>query len=174
MIPLFSSRDVRQGLLDLVIAEKMDDLAMESMEFVAKVDDWFLLSFYGGALFMFAGALVRRAVSSLMRVLLLALAILFVGVGVFVDNRAYIVIGTELHEKDLFGTRPFRDLNRVTSVRPSDNPRASKAASLDRLRVEGDDGSVVFIAVEDKPAFLRALAESSRLVIDGDGLAQGP
>ena len=26
MIPLFSSRDVWQGLLDLVIAEKMDDL----------------------------------------------------------------------------------------------------------------------------------------------------
>ena len=143
------------------------------MEFAAKVDIWFLLSFYVGALFMFAGALIRGGVSSCMRVLLLVLAILFVCVGVFVDNRAYIVSGTELHEKDLFGTRPFGDLNRVMSVRPSNNPRASKAASLDRLRVEGDDGSVVFIAVEDKPAFLRALAESSRLVPDGDGLVRG-
>ncbi|MDH3202082.1 MAG: PH domain-containing protein [Myxococcales bacterium] len=144
------------------------------MEFAAKVDTWFLLSFYGGALFMFAGALLRRGVPGFMKVLLLVLAILFVCVGVFVDNRAYIVAGTELHEKDLFGSRPFRDLNRVTSVRPSNNPRASKAASLDRLRVEGDDGSVVFIAVEDKPAFLKALAENSRLVPDGDGLVRGP
>ncbi|MDH3655282.1 MAG: PH domain-containing protein [Myxococcales bacterium] len=152
----------------------MDDLEMESMEFAAKVDNWFLLSFYGGALFMFAGALLRSGVSRFMRVLLLVLAMLFVGVGVFLDNRAYIIVGTELHEKDLFGTRLFRDLNRVTSVRPSDNPRASKAASLDRLRVEADDRSVVYIAVEEKSAFLRALAESSRLVIDGDGLVQGP
>ena len=144
------------------------------MEFAAKVDTWFLLSFYGGGLLMFAGAFVRRGVPSLMRVLLLVLAMMFVGVAVFVDNRAYIVDGTALHEKDLFGTRPFRDLSRVRSVRPSNNPRGSKAASLDRLRIEGDDGSVVFIAVEDKPAFLSALAEHSRLVPDGDGLVQGP
>jgi len=38
-----------------------------------------------------------------MRVPLLVLAIVFVGVGVFVDNRAYISVGTELNEKDLFG-----------------------------------------------------------------------
>ena len=144
------------------------------MEFAAKVDTWFLLSFYGGALFMFAGALIRRRVPTFMRVLLFVLAILFVGVGVFVDNRAYIVAGAELYEKDVFGTRPFRDLNRVTSVRPSNNPRASKAASLDRLRIEGDDGSVVFIAVDDKPAFLRALAESSPLEPDRDGLVRRP
>lgn len=144
------------------------------MEFTAKVDTWFLLAFYGGALFMIAGALMRREVPTFMRVLLLVLALVFVGVGVFVDNRAYIVDGAELYEKDLFGTRPFRNLNRITSVRPSDNPRASKAASLDRLRVEGDDGSVVFIAVEDKPGFLKALAESSQLVPDGGGLVRGP
>lgn len=29
------------------------------MEFVAKVHTWFLLPFYGAALFMFAGALIR-------------------------------------------------------------------------------------------------------------------
>lgn len=144
------------------------------MEFAAKVDTWFLLSFYGGALLMFAGALIRRRVPTFMRVLLFVLAILFVGVGVFVDNRAYIVAGTELYEKDLFGTRPFRDLKRVTSVRPSSNPRASKAASLDRLRIEGDDGRVVFIAVDDKPAFLRALAESSPLEPDRNGLVRRP
>ncbi|MDH3622758.1 MAG: PH domain-containing protein [Myxococcales bacterium] len=144
------------------------------MEFAAKVDTWFLLSFYGGALFMFIGALLRRSGSSFLRVLLLVLAFVFVCVAVFVDNRAYIVDGAALYEKDLFGVRPFRDLDHVTSVRPSNNPRASKAASLDRLRVEGDDGSVVFIAVEDKPAFLRALAENSRLLPDGDGLVQGP
>jgi hypothetical protein len=38
-----------------------------------------------------------------MRVPLLVLAIVFVGVGVFVDNRAYIVVGTELNEKGLCG-----------------------------------------------------------------------
>ncbi len=123
---------------------------------------------------MLVGALIRRPVPSVLRVLLLVLAIVFVGVAVFVDNRAYIVTGTELYEKDLFGTRPFRELNHLTSIRPSNDPRASKAASLDRLRVEDDDGGVVFIAVEDKSAFLRALAESSRLVPDGDGLVRGP
>ena len=51
-------------------------------------------------------------------------------------------------------------LDDIQSIVPSNDPRGSEAASLDRLRIDGG-GRVVFIAVHDKERFLDAVAEAS-------------
>ncbi len=131
------------------------------MEFAAKVDLWFLLLFYGlgGLMVLGAPALRHRPRGIAGSLVLIAVGWLFIGIAWRASSVRYAI--TEDGYLDATGW-PFG--GRITSVgaihrvEPSRDPRASHAASLDRLRIDYDEGGLIFIAVRDKPGFLDALA----------------
>ncbi len=131
------------------------------MEFAAKVDLWFLLLFYGlGGLMVFAAPWVRRqprgATGS---ALLLVIGVLFVAVGWRASAVRYVI--TEGGYLDATGWPMggrITHASEIHRVEPSRDPRASHAASLDRLRIDHGRGGLIFIAVRDPSGFLDALA----------------
>jgi hypothetical protein len=71
-----------------------------------------------------------------------------------------------------FGGR-IAPLCEIRSVEPSHDPRASQAASLDRLRIDLDGHRTIFVAVEDESGFLDALAEGdAELIRVRDGIVR--
>ena len=91
---------------------------------------------------------------------------LFIGVGWRVSAVEHVI--TEDGYLDATGY-PFEGrithLRAITSIEPSNDRRASQAASLDRLRIAYGRGGVVFIAVHDQAAFLDALATKDPALI---------
>jgi len=137
------------------------------MEFAAKVDLWFLALFYGSGVLMIGLAPFVRARGAWAAALLAACGVLFVFVGWSVD-RMVIVVTPDGHLDARgwpWGGR-ITHVDRIRSIEPSNDPRASLAASLDRLRVEYGgpnprDGGLIFIAVHDEQGFLDTVAAAS-------------
>ena len=134
------------------------------MSFQAKVDLWFLALFYGFGIGMIVAApfmwKARRQGSAVAAVLLVAIGILFVGIARQTSSVSFVI--TDDGYLDARGGWPFTGriahASAITRIEPSNDPRASHAASLDRLRVDHGNGGLIFIAVEDQEAFLDALA----------------
>ena len=129
------------------------------MVFPAKVDFWFLALFYGcGIAMLLAGPFLARVPRGrITAALLVVIGLLFVGVGWRTSTVEYVI--TEDGHLDATGW-PFDGritrLDAVHRIEPSNDPRASHAASLDRLRIDHGEGGVIFIAVHDQAAFLDA------------------
>ena len=142
------------------------------MIFAAKVDLWFLALFYGlGIAMVIAAPLLGKTPHRPgQAVLLMAIGLLFIGVG----WRASVVEYQISAEGFLDATGwplngRITHVSEIQSVEPSNDLRASHAASLDRLRVDylirgNEEGETaraapILIAVEEEEAFLDALAE---------------
>lgn len=132
------------------------------MEFAAKVDLWFLLLFYGSGLLMIGMALFLPMPQRFARILLVPLGIVFMGVA-YTADRMVIVITPDgyLDSRGWPYTGRITPIDQIRRVEPSNDPRSSLAASLDRLRVDYGHGGLIFIAVEDESGFLDALAKAS-------------
>ena len=137
------------------------------MIFPAKVDLWFLALFYGlGALMILCAPFIRKqARSGVTAIVLLVCGLLFLGVGWRASAVEYVL--TQDGHLDATGW-PFdgriTSLDAIRRIEPSNDPRASHAASLDRLRIDHGNGQTIFIAVHDKAAFLDAVAERSAVL----------
>ena len=144
------------------------------MIFPAKVDLWFLALFYGlGVLMIVAAPWVRKKPRGTAGgLLLLAIGVLFVGVGWRASSVRYVLT----HDGYLDATGwplggRITHVSAIARIEPSRDPRASHAASLDRLRIDYGRGGLIFIAVRDKRAFLEAVAAlDPALVQTGTGL----
>ncbi len=133
------------------------------MEFPAKVDWWFQLLFYGLGILMLLGApLLIRVKGALGTIILAVVGVLFVAIGWQTNSVTYVI--TEDAHLVAKGGYPLNgyiaDLRTVQRIEPSDDPRSSHAASLDRLRIDYGCGGLIFIAVHDKPAFLDAVVKA--------------
>ena len=132
-----------------------------AVEFAAKVDLWFLLLFYGlgGLMVLGAPALRHRPRGIAGSLVLIAVGWLFIGVAWRASSVRYVI--TEDGYLEATGW-PFDGritaLGAIHRVEPSRDPRASHAASLDRLRIDYGEGGLIFIAVRDETGFLDALA----------------
>jgi len=163
------------------------------MSFAAKVDLWFLALFYGlGMMMVVAAPLIwKRRHGPGQAVLLMAIGLLFIGVGWRASVVEYLI--TPEGFLDATGwplNGRIAHVSEIQSVEPSNDPRASHAASLDRLRVDylrggslsggNEEGEValaglIFIAVEEEETFLDALAEKDAgLIRTATGLRRLP
>lgn len=146
----------------LVSSSQLHRARGESTEmFAAKVDLWFLGLFYGFGVFMLvAGPLVRkRPQGRFAAALLPILGLLFLGVGWTVSQVRYEI--TETGYLDAHGwpyAGRITHVSEIEKIEASRDPRASHAASLDRLRIDFADRRLIFIAVVDKQGFLDAIA----------------
>jgi len=158
------------------------------MSFAAKVDSWFLVLFYGFGIAMVIGAhlLRKRRHGPWQVVLLTAIGLLFIGVGWRASSVNYLITADGFLDATGWPLNGrIAHVSEIQSVEPSNDPRASHAASLDRLRIdylgrESEDGGaartgLLFIAVEEEAAFLDALAEKdAELIRTSAGLRRLP
>lgn len=132
------------------------------VEFAAKVDGWFLAIFFGSGVGMLLMGAVMRSKGRLGRGILGVLGVLFVGIGFYVQSERYVLAASgELWAHNWLGAAFLGHVDQIRAITPSNDSRASRAASLDRLRIDWRNGNVVFIAVEDEDGFLDAVAEAS-------------
>lgn len=147
-------------------------MVASAVEFAAKVDLWFLAVFYGAGLLMLASAALRKNQPAFVRFILVPLGLMFCAVAFLANNEVYVVTSAG----DLIARGSWQDgrlghADQIRQVTRSSNPRASRAASLDRLEIQWQGGGVVYIAVHDRNGFLDALAAASPgLVRHGDAL----
>ena len=147
------------------------------MEFAAKVDTWFLALFGGLGLLMLLGApLFHRKIGKAPAAVLLAvIGVLFIGVAWRASAVSFLL--TPDGHLDVLGwphAGRIAPVGEIHSVVFSNDPRASLAASLDRLRIDYGEHGLIFIAVEDEDGFLAALsAMDPGLVRTQDGLRRG-
>jgi Bacterial PH domain len=150
----------------------------ELMSFAAKVDLWFLALFYGFGVFMLVGSpLIRKkrrgaAASGL----LFVLGLLFIAIGWRATAVRYLI--TEDGYLDAAGwplNGRIAHVSEIRSIASSHDPRASHAASLDRLRIDYGERGVIFVAVEDEAGFLEALSmKDANLTPSPSGLIRRP
>ena len=129
--------------------------------FPAKVDLWFLGLFYGFGVLMIGIVpfIWRQPRGRVAGSLLVFFGILFVGIAWRVSEVNYVI--TEDGYLDATGwplDGRITSLSAITRIEPSNDARASHAASLDRLRIDHGRGGLIFIAVHDKADFLDTLA----------------
>lgn len=132
------------------------------MVFDAKVDWWFLALFYGlGAWMLIVAPWIRRR-SRGAALLLAVCGLLFVAVAWSVDRVTFeITPGGHLDAHGWPWNGRITRLDAIRRIEPSHDPRASHAASLDRLRIDYGDDGLIFIAVIDRDGFLDAVAQAS-------------
>ena len=143
-------------------------------EFPSKVDAWFMLLFWGGALAMGAGAFPLWRRSRAAAILVGAIAILFAGISYTAQSLKYVVAddGVLYTRGGLLPGGPIAEIARITKIEPSTDSRSAPAASLHRLRVDWDGGSVL-ISPDDKEGFLAAVARKNpALHRDGPALVR--
>ncbi len=145
-----------------------------SATFASKRDAWLVAVIWIGAALAVAGgfALFNSQAPLVVRV---ALPLVFLGGALFMlwilYGTSYAVQGQEL----LIRNGPFRTtvpLAEVDSVRPSRDPAASPANSMDRLLISWSRGRrQVLISPDAKQDFLQALAQhAAHLNLKGDSL----
>ena len=131
------------------------------MSFQSKVDLWFLAAFTVSGVGMLLGSLVafRHPRGRLGGAALAAGGLIFLATIWRISAVQYAI--TEDGHLDSLGW-PFdgrvTSLSQIHRIAESRDPRGSRAASLDRLRIDYGDGGLTFIAVEDEAAFLDAIA----------------
>lgn len=133
------------------------------MVFDAKVDLWFLALFYGFGVLMIIGApfMWRQDRGRLGAFLLSVIGVLFVCVAWRASAVSFVITdGEYLDAKGWPFDGRIAALRSIRLIEPSSDPRASHAASLDRLRVDYGRDGLIFIAVEEEERFLDALAEA--------------
>jgi hypothetical protein len=140
------------------------------MEFVTKVDIWFLAGVYGSGAIMLAMATLLRGRPVAIRMVLAVLAVVFLFVGATVPRVTYgIAEDGDLESRGFWGSGTIGHVDSIQSITPSTDLRGSEAASTDRLRIELIDGTTVLIAVRDEKGFLEAVVKAST-VLHRDGL----
>jgi len=119
---------------------------------------------------MFAMATLLRGRPRAIRIVLALFAVALVFVGATVPRVTYgIQEDGYLESRGIWGSGPICHVDSIRSITPSQELRASEAASTDRLRIERTDGITVLIAVRDKKGFLDAVVKAST-VLQRDGL----
>ena len=140
------------------------------VEFITKVDLWFLAGVYGSGAIMLAMATLLRGRPVVIRIMLAVFAIVLVFVGATVPRVTYgIAEDGDLESRGFWGSGTIGHVDSIHSITPSTDLRASEAVSTDRLRIELIDGTTVLIAVRDKKGFLEAVVKGST-VLHRDGL----
>lgn len=143
------------------------------MIYSARVDLWFLVLFYGlGTFMLIAAPMVRKRArgGAVAAGLLAVLGLLFVAIGWRTSLVEYVL--TPDGYLDATGwplNGRIAHVTEIQSVEPSNDPRASHAASLDRLRIDYTRSSsgktsigrrgLIFIAIIEEESFLDGLAE---------------
>jgi hypothetical protein len=139
------------------------------VEFITKVDTWFLAGVYGSGAVMLAMATLLRGRPLAIRILLTVFAIVLVFIGITVPGVTYgIAEDGDLESRGFWGSGTISHVDNIQSITPSTDLRASEAVSTDRLRIERTDGTTVLIAVRDKKGFLEAVVKAST-VLHRDG-----
>lgn len=131
------------------------------VRFAGKVDAWFYAVFAAANLILLASLLpVLDASKQDGAIALLVLLVCFLaldGLTIPMLVRNYVEFDDEDNLVIVFGlSKVVFPVNRITSVRETNNPLASTAASLDRIEIKAGYEEVM-IAVKDKEAFYQEL-----------------
>jgi hypothetical protein len=128
---------------------------MTSTVYRSEIDTWLLITFRATSIVSVL-ALAPVLYVGLSAATLIILPILALAVGLpwwILSTTTYTLTDREL----LVRSGPFHwniSLRQITSVKPTRSPLSSPALSLDRLRIERDDGSAIMISPERRRQFL--------------------